>query len=49
VLSDQRTFHVAGRTGWLLPWERALDIDTLDDWRLAEVLAAQPPADPDAP
>ena len=49
VLSDQRTFHVSGRTGWLLPWERALDIDTLDDWRLAEVLAARSPADPGAP
>jgi N-acylneuraminate cytidylyltransferase len=41
VLAAQQTFHVAGRTGWLLPWERALDIDTYDDWRLAEVLAAR--------
>ena len=43
VLAAQQTFHVAGRTGWLLPWERALDIDTFDDWRLAEVLVARRP------
>jgi N-acylneuraminate cytidylyltransferase len=49
VLAAQQTFHVAGRTGWLLPWERALDIDTDDDWRLAEVLAAQPSAGDTAP
>jgi len=38
VLRSQRTFHVSGRTGWEIPWERALDIDDEDDWRMAEVL-----------
>ena len=31
---------MAGRTGWEIPWKRGLDIDTEDDWALAEVLAA---------
>jgi CMP-N-acetylneuraminic acid synthetase len=35
-----RTFHVPGRTGCVLPWEHALDIDSEPDWRMAEVLAA---------
>lgn len=34
------TFHVPGRTGWEMPWQRGLDIDTEDDWLLAEVLLA---------
>jgi N-acylneuraminate cytidylyltransferase len=38
VLRRARTFHVAGRTGWEMPWERAIDIDTADDWQLAELL-----------
>jgi CMP-N-acetylneuraminic acid synthetase len=25
-------------TGWEIPWERAVDIDTEDDWRMAELL-----------
>jgi N-acylneuraminate cytidylyltransferase len=37
-----RTFHVAGRTGWEIPWPRGLDIDTEDDWALAEALAPRP-------
>ena len=40
VLRDTGTYHVPGRTGWELPWERGIDIDTEDDWRLAELLLA---------
>lgn len=40
VLRTERTFHVAGRTGWEIPWQRAVDIDTEDDWRMAEQLLA---------
>ena len=38
VLRREGTFHTARRTGWEIPWDRALDIDTEPDWRLAELL-----------
>jgi N-acylneuraminate cytidylyltransferase len=38
VLRREETFHIAERTGWEMPWQRAVDIDTGDDWRLAEIL-----------
>jgi len=38
VLRREGTFHTAQRTGWEIPWQRAVDIDTEEDWRLAEVL-----------
>jgi N-acylneuraminate cytidylyltransferase len=38
VLRGARTFHVERRTGWEIPWQRGVDIDTEDDWRMAEVL-----------
>ncbi len=38
TLRTHRTYHVEGRTGWELPWDHAIDIDTEDDWRLAEGL-----------
>lgn len=38
TLRTHRTYHVEGRTGWELPWSHAIDIDTEDDWRLAEGL-----------
>ena len=38
VLRREGTFHVAGRTGWVMPWHRAVDIDTEDDWLMAEQL-----------
>jgi N-acylneuraminate cytidylyltransferase len=41
VLRDARTYHVAGRTGWEIEPAHGLDIDTEDDWRLAEVLLQQ--------
>ena len=41
ALRRERTFHIEGRTGWPLPWQRALDIDDMDDWALAELLERQ--------
>ncbi len=38
MLKQERTFHVSGRAGWEIPWQRGLDIDTQDDWALAEAL-----------
>jgi CMP-N-acetylneuraminic acid synthetase len=38
TLRTARTFHVPGRTGWEIPWQRAVDIDTEDDWQMAEAL-----------
>ena len=45
ALQREKTFYMAGHTGWELPWGRAVDIDDEDDWRLAELLvgAAGPP------
>lgn len=41
VLRRERTFHVPHRTGWEMPWQRGIDIDTEDDWALVELLGAQ--------
>jgi N-acylneuraminate cytidylyltransferase len=38
VLREARTFHVPDRTGWEIAWEHAVDVDTEDDWRMAELL-----------
>jgi N-acylneuraminate cytidylyltransferase len=38
VLRREGTFHTTGRTGWEIPWQRGVDIDTEDDWHMAEVL-----------
>jgi pseudaminic acid cytidylyltransferase len=38
VLRREGTYHIAGRTGWEIPWMRGLDIDTEDDWAMAELL-----------
>ena len=38
VLRREKTFYGVGRTGWEIPWQRAVDIDTEDDWQLAELL-----------
>lgn len=40
VLRRERTYHITARTGWEIPWQRSLDIDTEEDFRLAEVLMA---------
>ena len=34
------TYYLPGRTGWEIHWMRGLDIDTEDDWEMAEVLLA---------
>jgi N-acylneuraminate cytidylyltransferase len=39
VLRAERTFHVDGRTGWEISWQHAVDVDTEDDWAMAELLA----------
>jgi CMP-N-acetylneuraminic acid synthetase len=38
TLRTEKTFHVEGRTGWEIPWRRGVDIDSFEDWDLAEVL-----------
>ncbi len=38
VLRQARTFHVDGRTGWEISPVHGLDIDTEEDWLLAEAL-----------
>lgn len=38
LLRRTRTYHVPGRTGWEMPWQHGVDIDTEDDWTMAEVL-----------
>ena len=40
LVRDKRTFHTSGRSGWVMPWERAVDIDTEEDWNFAQVIAA---------
>ena len=32
------TFYAPNYSGWSMPWERAVDIDTEEDWKMAEVL-----------
>jgi CMP-N-acetylneuraminic acid synthetase len=38
ALRRERTYHFSGRTGWEIPWPRGIDIDTENDWQMAEVL-----------
>lgn len=38
ALRASKTFHISGRTGWQIPWQRAVDIDDEADWLLAESL-----------
>lgn len=38
VLRREETFHIAGRTGWEISWQHSIDIDTEDDWAMAETL-----------
>ncbi len=38
VLRVERTFHVDGRTGWEISWQHGVDVDTEDDWAMAELL-----------
>jgi pseudaminic acid cytidylyltransferase len=41
-LRRTQTFHLETRTGWEIPWQRAIDIDTFDDWAMAELLFRLP-------
>ena len=41
ALRSVGTFHTAVSTGWTMPWEHALDIDTEDDWRMVEAVLAR--------
>jgi N-acylneuraminate cytidylyltransferase len=45
-LRQTRDFYMPGRTGWEIPWERAIDIDTEDDWKLAKLLKQREVEDP---
>lgn len=38
VLREHGSFHIAGRTGWEIAWRHGVDIDTEDDWAMAETL-----------
>lgn len=38
TLRQKRTFHSEDQTGWEIPWQRGIDIDTSEDWAMAEVL-----------
>jgi N-acylneuraminate cytidylyltransferase len=38
ALRAERSFHTADKRGWEMPWQRAVDIDTEEDWQMAEVL-----------
>lgn len=40
-LRQKGTFHTPNRAGWTMPWDHAVDIDTEEDWRFAEVLASK--------
>lgn len=41
VLRREGTFHIGSRTGWEIPWTRGLDIDTADEWELAETIMSR--------
>jgi N-acylneuraminate cytidylyltransferase len=38
VIREQRTFHIAGRTGWEISWQHGVDIDTPEDMAFTEAL-----------
>lgn len=38
VLLKHGTFYAPGYSGFEIPWDRALDIDDEDDWKMAEAL-----------
>jgi pseudaminic acid cytidylyltransferase len=38
ILSREKTFYTKNLRGWEIPWQRGIDIDTPDDWAMAEVL-----------
>jgi len=38
TLKREKTFHCLNRIGWELPWTHAIDIDTEEDWKMAEFI-----------
>lgn len=38
ALRDAKSFYTGQETGWEIPWQHGLDIDTLEDWSMAEML-----------
>jgi N-acylneuraminate cytidylyltransferase len=44
ALRQEGTFHTSDKTGWKIPWYRAVDIDSEDDWKMAELLMLAYPA-----
>ena len=38
ALKRAGSFYTGKHTSFVLPWQRALDIDDMDDWRMAEAL-----------
>ena len=38
ALRREGTFHMRNRSGWELNWRHAVDVDTEEDWELAELL-----------
>ena len=38
VIRREGTYHIPNRTGWEISWEHGIDIDTEDDWAIAEVV-----------
>jgi N-acylneuraminate cytidylyltransferase len=46
ALRREKTFHLKGRTGWEMPWQRGMDIDTPEDWAMTEMLLTMQRPDP---
>jgi N-acylneuraminate cytidylyltransferase len=46
ALRREKTFYLEGHTGWEMPWQRGIDIDTPEDWVMAEVLLKMQSPDP---
>ncbi len=38
ALRQKQTFKVENRTAWKIPWQRGIDIDTIEELQLAELL-----------
>jgi pseudaminic acid cytidylyltransferase len=41
-LRRTKNFHLGNRMGWEIPWQKGIDIDTFQDWAMAEVLFRLP-------
>jgi N-acylneuraminate cytidylyltransferase len=46
ALRREKTFYMKGQTGWEMPWQRGMDIDTPEDWAMTEVLMKMQRPDP---